>query len=483
MKHKYLLSFFLLLISFSTQAQTWTEPVNISNLNDFVNFSDFTIDNNGTIHCVWYFKYDNNYAVVYYQYSDDDGETWSEPVSVSQNDNYYCVSQRIIHDSENNIYVGYDLNNYTYPNWGSYAYVVKKDSSGWGEPIELSEGINTRLAVDNNNRIYVFWFERAPHYGEFYYQYLENDNWSEVFSPYYSDDNKTSLEEIVIDDSNNLHCVGTFRYSTNSYNRPVYFKYDYENDQWSDLTFLSMSQWRSDCDIVLDPTNYPNSIWGQSNTDRIYHSFFDGIDWSEKEMISYIGEVFSTTIECDSYNELHIIGTELIDYGIHDTVKLVYYHRPDGNNWEHLILDEAANTIFTPELEIYNDKLYLCYVKSDSAPFGDAFLTKMELLTTIEENNHSSNDKLLTLNAYPNPFNSEIQIDISVEKKSMLDIYITDLKGKLVYSLPSPIKINDKYSFTWNGINNKGKKVTPGIYLATIATGNTMKTIKVIYKP
>lgn len=118
--------------------------------------SDFTIDNEGTIHCVWNLKYGSNYAVIYYACSEDDGNTWSSPESISQNEIYYCTDPQIVHDQDNNLYVGYDLNNYEPVGWGSYVYLVKKDGHGWGEPMEFSEGIATRLCIDNNNRVYVF---------------------------------------------------------------------------------------------------------------------------------------------------------------------------------------------------------------------------------------------------------------------------------------------------------------------------------------
>jgi hypothetical protein len=105
MKHLLLILFPLIFVCTAT-AQEWSEPVNVSNMNDFIIKSDFTIDNAGVIHCVWNLKYNANYGVIYYARSEDDGASWSEPVSISQNQDLYCTSPQIVHDSQNRLYVG-----------------------------------------------------------------------------------------------------------------------------------------------------------------------------------------------------------------------------------------------------------------------------------------------------------------------------------------------------------------------------------------
>ncbi len=263
----------LLILSHTAWAQDWTVPVNVSNTNDMILFSDFTIDNNGIIHCVWNLKYNSNYGVIFYSYSEDDGNSWFEPISISQNVSNYCTSPYIIHDSQNNLYVGYDLNNYDPPpNWGSWSCLAIKDSSGWGQPFTISEGISTRLAVDNNDRVYVFWFMGAPHNGEFYYQYLEDEIWSGVFCPY-DNDELTGINEIAVDENNSLHCAG-YHDSTGFLDvHPAYLRYEYESNQWGNLMDFTEKESISDIDIVLDTNWLPHICWGG---DALYYSFYDG---------------------------------------------------------------------------------------------------------------------------------------------------------------------------------------------------------------
>ena len=456
-------------------SQNWSEPVNVSNMNDFILSSDFTIDNEGIIHCVWNLKYELNYGIILYAYSEDDGNTWSDAISISQNDTNYCTSPHIVHDSQNNLYVVYDLNNYDPQNWGSYACFVKKDTLGWAEPLTLSEGITTRLAINNNDRVYVFWFMGAPHTGEFYYQFLEEETWSDVFCPY-DNDNKTNLNEVVVDDNNNLHCVGVYdEYDGPLETKIIYYKYDYENDQWSDLTLLSEGSGVRDNDIALDTNQLPHICWEEGAT---YYSFFDGMQWSEKEAVAS-ANTYRVVIEIDNSKQVHIATTEETE----EQMNLVYYHRPDGINWDNMIIDQGNNVIFYPEFEKYDKKLYIVYDKSDSIPYGDIYLSKLDILTSLTVlNGRFINNPRLQQN-YPNPLYNCTSISFQLGQPSYVKLFISDLNGKELVSL-SEGKLNEgAYDLKWCGENKLGDRLQPGIYLYTLITDRYSVTRKLIYKP
>lgn len=59
--------------------QTWTEPIQINTLDGLNHNPDFCIDNEGNLHCVWSYKIETNYFVIYYSKSTDDGLSWSTP--------------------------------------------------------------------------------------------------------------------------------------------------------------------------------------------------------------------------------------------------------------------------------------------------------------------------------------------------------------------------------------------------------------------
>ena len=82
---------------------------------------------------------------------------------------------------------------------------------------------------------------------------------------------------------------------------------------------------------------------------------------------------------------------------------------------------------------------------------------------------------------YPNPFNNSITFDYKLFKDSNVEIVIFDMKGNLVKNLFSGEQISGFKSIKWNAINNKGKKVSAGEYLAQIKIGDFTQTKKMIF--
>jgi hypothetical protein len=78
----------------------------------------------------------------------------------------------------------------------------------------------------------------------------------------------------------------------------------------------------------------------------------------------------------------------------------------------------------------------------------------------------------ITINSYPNPFNRNVCFAIEDKNNSLESIDIYNLKGQKVRSL----KVNhDSAEVIWNGANDKGNKVSNGIYL--LKTNNSYKGI------
>lgn len=471
MKHLFLFLFSLILV-YAATAQEWSEPVNVSNMNDFILKSDFTIDNAGVIHCVWNLKYNANYGVIYYARSEDDGFTWTVPISISQNQELYCTSPHIVHDSQNRLYVGYDLNDYSPQTWGSYACLVIMDGFGWGQPLTLSEGIHTRMAVDYNDRVYVFWFQGAPNNGEFCYQYLENGQWSQIFIPYDNFFELTVIWNIVVDNNNNLHGGGFYDPSGTSNAHPAYYEYNYALQQWN-ITMVSTGNSTSDIDIALDTAQLPHICFGGNAT---CHTSFNGESWSIPDTINF-PDPYRVVIEVDMANKIHIATTEEFDDGI----KLVYYHKPDGNNWVSEIVDQSTNTIFTPEFKIWNNSLYLVYKLGNQPGFSDVFIARLDELISVNDNYPINISYSHLQQNYPNPFSKNTNISFCLKKNSHVSIVINDIKGFQITTLIDKYLLSGEYTISWDGTNRQGNKISAGIYLYSLQTNGDILKKKILY--
>lgn len=451
-------------------AQNWTPPINVSNTNGFIIQSDFTIDNNGVIHCVWNYKFNSNFAVIYYSKSTNDGFSWTDPIIISQNDDNFCSEPYIVHNNENSIYVGYDLNNFN-PPYGTYTTFVKKDTNGWGVPLSLSLGSNTCLAVDNNDRVYIFWY-KGFNSGEFYYKYLEDTVWSDVICPF--DNNEASfINEIIVDSANNLHCVGVHRHIGSNLDNPAYYYYNYATDVWDQIIDISSGDSNRDTDIALDSKQNPHICWEE---DATYYRYFDGANWSIIDTVS-LTDPFSIVIDIDTMDNIHISVTEELT----DGMKLTYYSFDEVADWVSHIIDTSTNVIFTPEFELFSNVLYLNYKKSDIPGYGDVFISKKDLITSSEipiKNETTIKNEVYN---YPNPFNAVTSIRFTLKIPEFVILSIIDLNGNLINTLLNNNLNEGVHTIKWDATNISGRKVQCGIYTCILKTNSQSFATKIIY--
>jgi flagellar hook assembly protein FlgD len=84
--------------------------------------------------------------------------------------------------------------------------------------------------------------------------------------------------------------------------------------------------------------------------------------------------------------------------------------------------------------------------------------------------------------SYPNPFNSEIEIEYLLPETSHVIIRVFNLRGNLIRILKVSKNDSGFYRVVWNGKNEAGNSVPYGFYFYRIetSTGQT-ETGKIIF--
>ena len=484
-KHLLLILFFIAIMNLS--AQEWSEPINISNTDGMDLNPTFCIDNNGFLHCVWSYKIEPNFHKLYYSKSEDDGETWSEPQYITQNEEMWMDLPHIVSDSQNNLYLAYLYNVGNY--YDSHIYFMKFNGSSWSEPYSISGnyvGVGmSDVVIDNNDRVYVFWHWGGPE-GEIYYRYLENDEWSNIICPYGETDDFYIICEAVVDSENNLHCVGSFNYSwqTSYDEKTSYYYYDYQNDIWQEPVVLGYDTCWQGNDIALDSNENPHIVWRQYVNNNIppndgtLYSYFDGENWSEPEIL--VEDPWWQVIAIDNNDIIHLIEQEKYDTGSDIVYNLVYYTNIDSI-WEGTIIVESENFAALPKLEIFNNKLYLVYYNSNEPFESDIYFMKKDL-STISVNEHYINyiSAIDLSQNYPNPFNPITKINYSLNKGGTTTLKILNIKGQLIKIIVNEYKNSGDYSVLWNGTDAQNRQVSSGVYYYRLQVGNRVKTKSLI---
>ncbi len=446
MPKKILIVLFLFLSNF-LYAQEWTEPINISNMDGTDYYPDITVGPDGTLHCVWVHKFNTHHREIYYSGSDNEGNTWSKPISISQNDTLAVSSPHIVADKEDNLYVTYQYDSYYSP----IAVIQTFDGNNWSKIDSVAEGYSraSRIFIDNNDRVYVYWLTGAYN---MYYRYYENESWSDIICPFYGD-TSNAINEGAVDSDNNLHFVGYYN------NNLSYFKYNKTEEQMENPYILSYNNTYEGWGIAIDESNNPHIVWHdiQMYDHGTMYIRKSGPYWGTHTFIADSGYAQKITY-CN--NKPYIMDIEEV---AEDSAITVLHQKDDYGQWygynilstdglrlEKLISNE--NKLIALYSLLYNDDQFDIYIIKTKQGVGVNEIENINSVFTLSQN-------------YPNPFTDITTVSYQLNNKGKCVLNIFNIEGKIIQTLVNKDQLPGKYNVEWNGTNSKGKKLPSGIYL------------------
>jgi hypothetical protein len=72
---------------------------------------------------------------------------------------------------------------------------------------------------------------------------------------------------------------------------------------------------------------------------------------------------------------------------------------------------------------------------------------------------------------YPNPFNPSTTIEYMVGENGPVEITVFNVKGQRVRTLVREVKPPGRYNVQWDGVNDRGRTVSTGIYFYRMQIG------------
>jgi hypothetical protein len=484
--HNFFLSLLMILIITlappTIYAQQWTDPINISNSTDVDGFPDICVDTNGILHCVWRKSINNSTRKIYYSKSPDQGETWSNPIKLSASNTGSATKPKIVCDNNNRLYVvyKYDINNPA----GENIWFTKFFGYNWTVPVTIADGYPglflEELTVDNNNRVYVFW-RYFDH--KFHYRYYKNYTWSEVFCPFgqFPDSYWINIIESKSDTNNNLHCIGRYREQEQDTLKAAYYFYDYTNDIWSEPKIIGTLLSDVFQDISVDAGANPYMVWrgvfeGPSGPDATFYKYKTANQWAETEII--VEDPWAQKIDIIN-NNVFLADKEKEG----EIKKIIFYKKDIYNQWEGQVVMVCD---FFNIHKLFHDQEYLYILisgKIDNEDILDAYIVKTPIDSLISSINkiNSLNTKVISLNQnYPNPFGNATEINFELNSSGKTKLLIMKLTGVIVKQYDFGKIQKGKYNITWTGTDNKGNKLSPGIYYYRLIVDDRQKTRSLI---
>lgn len=473
---RYFILSLLLILTCTTNAQQWSEPVVISSsLNGLNVYPDFVIDKNNILHVVWEYEVEIGYRKIYYSKSTDYGETWSEPEDISQNTEKWLSEPQIVSDSHCHLYVSYTYNSIN-PS-AEQILLQKFDGVSWSDADTVSGGYygcrHTRLVINNTDKVYCFWY-RGINEGTIYYRCIENGFWGEIVIPFNNND-LFFLGKAVVDAENAIHCSVYHHYEWQNYSdtKIVYLKYS--NGYWGDIEQVSYGLPWDGNDITVDTANLPHIVWRQptisnpQTLDGTIHSYYDGATWSNPEII--VEDPSHQAIVIDNLNGKHIFNNEKYEEGY----RLIHYQKL-RNEWVGNVVNENQNGFGIINPIVLNNFLYLVYYWLDGSSGSNFFSKILFQKSTISTGIDSSNPDFTNMNSYPNPFDGKISITFKLYTDSFIELKIYTIGSKLLRTVVSKSFSVGYYEFTWDGRDEKGAEVPPGVYLIRLQSKPSDKT-------
>jgi len=493
MKHSYFSSIILALVicislSKLVSAQVeWAEPVNISNLGGYLLHPDIVIDHNGVIHAVWSQNVYSDHWLIYYAKSEDDGLTWTVPLDLLQNTDYFMSQPHIACDSENKLYVTYTHDGNGISPEGRLVKMIISDGHQWSDLITVSEGMPgshySSIAINIKDKPYVFWLIGSQMGGvDMYYRYYNNMGWSNIFCPY-CDSTLGHLPAMYSIEDSIMHWSGV--YQVFGVEKPEYYVFKTDANCWEYPERISNDTIVVDIDIALNNQNIPESAYRIVSSyppgigfEGTMHTKKDGIKWLPPELVSgtekrQVGQ----QIAIDQNNDAHVVETQYYISTEHET-ELVHYCNIE-NTWFSQAIDFSDNLCHMPKLVFSKNKLYVVYVwDSDEIDQRYIRFSKYDVITAVKDKVQENTE----LKIYPNPGAENIFIEFVPSaslgknaKHQQISLSVFDLTGKLITTLANQTFPPGKQQIIWKGTDQNGKKLKSGSYIVRLKSGR--KTI------
>ncbi len=452
-------------------AQQWTEPVTITNMEGHDYAADFTVDNNGVIHCVWVNNPDYWNKWVYYSYSEDDGQTWSQAEKVSEMDSIWRHELRIVHDSENNLYFSY-IHNYRSV-YESVVLMHKRVNGHWSEGDTISGDyygiLRNQLAIDHNNRLYSLF----SWVNETYMSYCDNDQWSDFIKIPEGTQDGVIVKDVAVDNENMLHALFIYRKygTTNDSCYALYQKFDGQNRIVNEICGGPMRGRSNDWGIDTDTGNKPHITYWECDPlhvgvplDTTIYRYRSDEGWSLPETV--VTDPMYMQIVLDQNNCPHIFDKEKEG----DGYMLVHHYKTEGK-WGGFVVAETHKGGISYAVDRYLNKLFVIHT-SDIYSFENTLNLEFTKTDITIGTGHEIETPSFDLNLFPNPFAHELHIKFEINNPGSLSVCVYDYSGKLIKTLLDTEGETGKYELAWDGIGQNGQKQSSGAYLLRLRCGN-----------
>jgi hypothetical protein len=243
-------------------------------------------------------------------------------------------------------------------------------------------------------------------------------------------------------------------------------------------------------DIIVCWMDYRNSPPLSFTGDIFYRISVDsGQTWQEEVQLTSLAKSTDPDIGWDGSS----ICAAYMDY--RDTTLIntqeIYFRRSSDNGLSWLPEERLTNDSLRSEIPMVlvdNDTAYVFWsskdpVAWDTSEYSGVFFKRYDPEPDNVNKDEPQLPSQMGLEVYPNPFNSQTIISLSLQGGGEIDIGIYDVTGKLVRKILKGGELKKgTYKYAWDATDAFGKTVCSGIYFVRASTpqGKLSKTLTLI---
>jgi glucose/arabinose dehydrogenase len=123
-----------------------------------------------------------------------------------------------------------------------------------------------------------------------------------------------------------------------------------------------------------------------------------------------------------------------------------------------------------------NNELYVV----QTAAAGKIYRFNKSPLAGIGNQETNNPEKYSLEQNYPNPFNPVTKINYSVPERSLVNLSIYDISGKLIRTIVNTYLQKGNYEFTWNATDDNGRQLSSGIYFYSLHSDKFSETKRMV---
>jgi len=149
--------------------------------------------------------------------------------------------------------------------------------------------------------------------------------------------------------------------------------------------------------------------------------------------------------------------------------------------FEDVVVHHKAVMSQYPEQGVSSNLNWIPIMDDQIVILSQSSLTTYSLNTTIGSVSNNGPISCLLEQNYPNPFNSVTTIKYYLPNQQMVHIAIVDLRGRMVRKLINCIHNAGYHTLNWNARDDRGHRVSSGIYLFQIQSESFSDYRKMIF--